>query len=127
MSFITNLFYLCAVFFIILELGSFQEPKKIIDFRMKLRKNKNFSCTGLQSMYLFSQALYMVWTLIGLMSSQWLLFMLIIILSIVNAFFKIGNVISFKLDCILCMCTLGFILLNKYQFHINIFQLLSQS
>lgn len=126
-SFITFLFYLCTIIFIILEIGSIQEAKSITYFREAIKTNKNLKLTAKQSLYGSVQLLYMVWTLIGLFSSQWILFMLIIIISLVILVPNNRSIILMKIDSSICAGILMFIILNKYQFHINLFHYLFKS
>lgn len=74
-----------------------------------------------QTFLLFSifNIFYFIFTIIGFMSSQWILFALLFILSIIPK-----NYISLRyIDSIISISILVFILLNKYHLHINLLSL----
>ena len=58
---------------------------------------------------------YLFFCLVGLMSSQWIGFALIFILALIPK----RNLLWRRIDAILGIVILVFILLNKYQFHID--------
>jgi len=61
--------------------------------------------------------IYWVWIYIGLFTSQWLLFIAILILSLINKKHPVIRII----DAILSMMVIVIILLNKYYLHLELF------
>lgn len=65
--------------------------------------------------FLVFNYIYLFFCLVGLMSSQWIGFALIFILALIPK----CNLLWRRIDAILGIVILVFILLNKYQFHID--------
>lgn len=123
-QFITFIFYLSGLLFIILEIGSAQEAKKVLTYRERLRQDIKSKSTTIQKLYSFFQFLYMIWTFIGLFSSQWLLFILIILMSVGTSILKIKSIFLQRLDCWICASIMIFIIVNRYHFHLDLFHLI---
>ena len=59
---------------------------------------------------------YLVWTMVGLFSSQWILFLALFLLSLIPKRFAVHHAI----DAAICLSILVLIILNKYHLHLDI-------
>lgn len=124
----THVFYILIAFFIFVELIVLFSQKNIhsaVKRLKKLNKEKkgklSFDEIG-ASMTLYQSIgiIYLIYCLVGLMSSQWVLFALIILLAFIPKRWLWWRYV----DSIVTLLILAFILLNKYHFHIDIFHLI---
>ena len=124
----THVFYILIAFFIFVELIVLFSQKNIhsaVKRLKKLNKEKkgklSFDEIG-ASMTLYQSIgiIYLIYRLVGLMSSQWVLFALIIILAFIRKRWLWWRYV----DSIVTLLILAFILLNKYHFHIDMFHLI---
>lgn len=84
---------------------------------------KNVENHNINKDTLFFMLLYMLWTFIGLISSQWIIFLFIILLGLINNITGIGKYYYYNvLDSILTIAALLFMLINKYHLHIDLFR-----
>ena len=121
------LFYFWAIFAIWYELWSLskQNYDQVVVLMDKLEKldNKEFAkqATPRQSLFTLLSIGYFLWCLVGVFSSQWIMFLAILGLSILHYVFKKSyewNIV----DSILTLSILFFIILNQYHFHIPVGQ-----
>lgn len=124
----THVFYILIAFFIFVELIVLFSQKNIhsaVKRLKKLNKEKkgklSFDEIG-TSMTLYQSIgiIYLIYCLVGLMSSQWVLFALIILLAFIPKRWLWWRYV----DSIITLLILVFILLNKYHFHIDMFHLI---
>lgn len=124
----THVFYILIAFFIFVELIVLFSQKNIhsaVKRLKKLNKEKkgklSFDEIG-ASMTLYQSIgiIYLIYCLVGLMSSQWVLFALIILLTFIPKRWLWWRYV----DSIVTLLILAFILLNKYHFHIDMFHLI---
>lgn len=121
----THIFYIGLIIFIIYEVYSFLNAEKIntrqieykdlpkdVNKEYFLWKNGGF----LIKLSLFNM-FYFIYVFVGIFSSQWLLFLAILLLSLIPK--KIVAVR--RIDSVLSIIILLFILINKYHLHINLF------
>ncbi len=126
----THVFYILIAFFIFVELIVLFSQKNIhsaVKRLKKLNKEKkgklSFDEIG-ASMTLYQSIgiIYLIYCLVGLMSSQWVLFALIILLAFIPKRWLWWRYV----DSIVTLLILAFILLNKYHFHIDMFHLITK-
>lgn len=124
----THVFYILIAFFIFVELIVLFSQKNIhsaVKRLKKLNKEKkgklSFDEIG-ASMTLYQSIgiIYLIYCLVGLMSSQRVLFALIILLAFIPKRWLWWRYV----DSIVTLLILAFILLNKYHFHIDMFHLI---
>ncbi len=124
----THVFYILIAFFIFVELIVLFSQKNIhsaVKRLKKLNKEKkgklSFDEIG-ASMTLYQSIgiIYLIYCLVGLMSSQWVLFALIILLAFIPKRWLWWRYV----DSIVTLLILAFIMLNKYHFHIDMFHLI---
>ena len=124
----THVFYILIAFFIFVELIVLFSQKNIHSAVKRLKKSNkekkgklSFDEIG-ASMTLYQSIgiIYLIYCLVGLMSSQWVSFALIILLAFIPKRWLWWRYV----DSIVTLLILAFILLNKYHFHINMFHLI---
>lgn len=110
-----TLFYLAVLSCIIIEIVQLSETKRIVNSLYRYKEDKKTST----NLAIYTCACLYYWTIsfIGLLSFQWYLFLLIIIMGLIP---KGKNIWIRKFDSIASVIILLFIVLNKYHFHINI-------
>lgn len=114
-----HLYYFCVTTIIVHELQCALKPKRAV----KLRRFINRYPNHIHSKTIRIVTLYiLIIVLIGLMTSQWVLFLTYLLISIFSGVlqtsFKRSAVITF-IDCTICSILLLFLVLNKYHFHLT--------
>lgn len=115
-----SIFYFFAIFAILFELVAFQNPQRILDKEKHIRETKNDNDVFKHQYAIFSllMLLYILWNLIGLFSSQWFLFGLLLLLGLI---FKGRKYVwHVRLYSFLTLVILIFIILNKYYLHLEL-------
>ena len=119
----THVFYIIAALFLLVELLILVNIKTVhsgVKRLYKLRKEKNK--VELEDLspgmiaYQIVGIIYLIYAVIGLMSSQWIMFAVLILLSFVPKKWIVWRYI----DSFLSIAILAFIILNKYHFHFNL-------
>lgn len=116
-------YYVFILLAIIWESGVVKAPSKVFNFRERLKDvteslvvGETDAYTPKQSSYIFFRFLYITWCLVGLFTSQWVLFTFIFMLGVIPK----SNVFLTWLDAFLTLGLLFFILFNKYHLHLDI-------
>ena len=120
----TVIFYLTAIYFILCEYGNIKIAKHIVDYNFlldyyKKRFNKTFPFRKWDKEIkgvAVRGILFMIYSFIGLMSSQMPIFVVIILLGT----FTKKTTRSFIFWRVVRIVLLMFIIINKYQLHIDI-------
>ena len=121
MKFFTFLFYAFAVLPIIWEAMIISSPIKMSAKIKAMKKAKSKEYTSTQTAASVFLLLYALWAIIGLISTQWIGFATILILS----FIPKGNFWFIRwIDSIVSVAILIFIVINKYHLHIDLFELI---
>lgn len=119
----THVFYIIAALFLLVELLILVNIKTVHSGAKrlyKLRKEKNK--VELEDLspgmiaYQIVGIIYLIYAVIGLMSSQWIMFAVLILLSFVPKKWIVWRYI----DSFLSIAILVFIILNKYHFHFSL-------
>lgn len=124
----THVFYILIAFFIFVELIVLFSQKNIhsaVKRLKKLNKEKKGKLSldeigASMTLYQSIGIIYLIYCLVGLMSSQWVLFALIILLAFIPKRWLWWRYV----DSVVTLLILAFILLNKYHFHIDMFHLI---
>lgn len=113
-------FYIWATVAIMYELCVFMDTKIFINMIKERENRKNSNIPETENMKMFSRLmfLYTIWNVIGLFSSQFLLFIVMLLLSVTIP--KRKSIIIYKIDALLTLIVLLSIILNKYHFHYDI-------
>lgn len=125
---ITNVFYIMVIFCLIIEFITLFNMKEItygLSRYSKLNKeyNGHIPRDKIGSGFILHQVcniFYFVICIIGIISSQWICFLAIIIQSISIGRFRRKHIIIRYFDSILSILILLFALINKYHLHINL-------
>lgn len=119
----THIFYFLTILPLIWELSTLVNIKKYHSFAMNVKKLdgkplEEFS--GNQIAYVIFQIGYLFWVCAGFFSSQWLLFILIFVFSLISKKWILVRWI----DSLFTFILLIFIILNSYHLKIDLFQFL---
>jgi hypothetical protein len=114
------IFYFTGILALIWELIKINSPELILSYFKIIAKNKH-DLNLQQVIFVLLIIGYIIWSLIGLFSSQWILFFLLILLEFI---LRPVNKFIIRVDGILRFLLLLFILINKFHLHINIFELI---
>jgi hypothetical protein len=120
----TLIFYLSAIYFILCEYGNIQIAKHIVDYNFlldyyKKRFNKTLPFIKWDKEIkgvAVRGILFMIYSFVGLMSSQMPIFLVIILIGT----FKKKTVRSFIFWRVIRIVLLMFIIINKYQLHVDL-------
>lgn len=107
-----------GVFALIFELYAMSSPKKVTIFTEGMRKLKTTDYTSEHKTYALLMLIYMLWTVAGLFTSQWVLFVFMLILSVIpkRVFWWVS------IDGAISASVILFIILNKYHLHIDVLE-----
>jgi len=116
-----NAFYVLGILGIIWEIICLVELVKVHNFLLKLRvKHKSEDSLSLYTekdkSFLFFMFLYLAWAIVGLLSSQWPIFLFFILFSLIPK----KNIYYRFFDALVSFSILIFILLNHFHFKINL-------
>lgn len=113
-----HIFYLMTIVAIMYEGMVILSPRKTTNF-VKGAKGKKFDdYTDTQKSFGVCSLLYLIWDLVGLLSSQWLVFLFLLLFSFIP---KPYPALRF-VDAIISLLVLVFMLVNVYHLHIDLFQ-----
>lgn len=111
-----HVFYLLVSFFLAFEILSLFAVKKIHASVNKYRDLSNVQdMSATFAIYVVVNVIYFLACIVGLMSSQWVCFILILILSL----FSKRHIVWRIIDGVISIMVLLFVILNKYHFHID--------
>lgn len=113
----SHIFYSFAIVGILLELVSISSPRrvgKVFKF-VKERGDKEFPTH--YAVFLLIHVMYLIWGFVGLMSSQWVLFLAFILFSCI----PLKKYTWYRVfDGIISLLIVLFILVNAYHLHIDV-------
>jgi hypothetical protein len=115
-----HVFYFLSVLAILWEIIVVTSPIKVTKFIKSYESRHVDGLTKTQKNLSYCMLGYIVWCLIGLVSSQWVIFLILLLLGIIN---KRRPILTF-ITGLLSVLLLIFMLLNLYHFHIDIFSLI---
>jgi hypothetical protein len=119
-----HLFYLLGIVAVLWEFTVLTQTNRILKFKKQFKKDVKNSFdewNSTQKTYSFFALGYIIWTFAGLLSSQWLVFLFLILISVI---IPKNKVLLLKFDSIISIICLLFIILNKYHLHINLYEYL---
>lgn len=113
-------FYIWAILAILWETMVISSPKKVLDFRTRLRNaiNEDGEKTSTMKAYGMFTILYFLWVIVGLFTSQYVIFLIILLLGSISK----KKVWIVWIDSVVTLGLILFIILNKYHWHINVMQ-----
>ena len=125
----TTLFYLLGVLPFIWELTCVINPKKnhsfvrLLDNKMNEQKLSISQLTETEKNFSILNFGYFFWTIIGLFTDNWIIFLAIILLSLLLTNFK-KYIFVFWLDSLITLCLITLAILNYHHLHIDFFEYL---
>ncbi len=114
-------FYLLGTFFLIWELISIFEIKKVHNFVMTFKAMSGIPLEvrpPTHLIYSLTMLSYTIWCLVGLLTFQWPLYLIILLAS----FIKKDNIVLRWIDAFLSSLILLFIFINAFYFQIDIWK-----
>lgn len=119
-----HIFYFFTIFAIMAEMYSFIETKRFHDFINRFKKEskeKKFDdWSSSQKIMCFWMPIYILWTLCGLFTFQWEIFLFLITIGMISKKWVWYR----KIDSLITILVLIFIILNAYHFKIDIWNLI---
>lgn len=117
------IFYLFAIPALLWELINFTSVTRVHNFinRLKDDKVKLSKKSSLEQSVATLMIFYLFWVLIGLFSSQYILFLLLLTFSFIPKKFRVIRFV----DSFISFATILFIILNRYHFGIDIHAIVS--
>lgn len=119
-AFFKFIFYFIGIFIICYEIAAISKKTQIHDFFIKVKtSDSNLKLTTIEAIFIFINIFYFIWAMIGLFSSQWVVFLSLTILSFSGITFK--KYINYRIiDSVLSIALILFAILNTYHLHINL-------
>lgn len=117
MALFSHLFYFAGIFFIILELTKASSAEKYVDVIKRVRNNERYNKKKM-GLFVIVQLSYMIWSVMGLMSDQWLLFLFLLVISFIPSN---KDVTACKIDGYFTSALLVFMIINQYHLGITFF------
>jgi hypothetical protein len=128
------IFYSFSVLAVLYELWAIRNSHKIQKVKQILDDVKGVdysnlngeqkSQVGKSCIFAVFHFMYFFWNVVGLMSSQWILFLLILIFGILSSYVFKRNKAWHTTDCILSMSIIVFAVINTYHLHIDLFDVI---
>ena len=115
-----HLFYIMICFPLYWELINLYQIKKTYNFIIVLKAKKANNLSGKEKVYIFFSFGYLTWSFIGLFSSQWPIFLFLLLMGLIPKYYIWWRWI----DSFLSFVGLLFILLNAYHFNIDVYKLI---
>lgn len=114
------IFYLFSFAAIMNEILTLANPKKVSAFARSFKGKEFKELTDTQKNYSYLTILYFLWTFVGLLTSQFIPFLFILLLCLVPTKYWFLKWI----DSLLSLSLIIFILINKFHLHINVYDYL---
>lgn len=130
MKFFAFVFYLFGILALMFELMTVWNPIKVSKFYERLKeahkKEGDFKTkySDTQRTYLRLDIGYITWTIVGLMSSQWVLFMALFLLGMLTAGLKKLSPAFRWINAVISAALIAFIMINAYQLHIDVWEII---
>ena len=118
-----HIFYFLAIFPIIWESLTITSTRKVSEFIKSSATSEYKDKTSNQKVYTFLVLGYILWVIIGLFSSQWVLFLTLFIMAYIIP--KRWLITRF-LDGVISLGILIFMVINVYHLHIDVYEVVKQ-
>lgn len=119
----TTVFYILVALCLMFDVLNLVKVKKTAEAVKRYKGKKAEECSSTFIAWVTCNLIYLIICFIGLMSTQWIGFLALIVLSFIPKRWFTWRVI----DCILGILILVFVILNKYQFQIDLNSLIIKS
>ncbi len=117
-----HVFYFFAIVAIIWEINVLLSPKKVHGLKDQIKGKKFNEYSDSVKGLAFCMFAYLIWTIVGLFTVQWPVFVLMIILGVIP---KKHWTMRFA-NAFISLCLLIFVILNSYHFHIHLWSEISK-
>lgn len=118
----TTVFYILVALCLMFEVLNLLKVKKTAEAVKRYKGKKAEECSSTFIAWCVCNWIYLIICFVGLMSTQWIGFLALIILSFIPK-----RWIAWRItDCILGILILAFVILNKYQFQIDLNSLITK-
>ena len=112
-------YYYIGIAPIIWELLSIMEIHKVhafcTEYKLKAKRKEKHVMSSTENLFTWLMFCYVVWAIVGLFTSQWFLFILLLLIS----FIPKKMIFIRLLDACISFALLLFIVLNRFHFHID--------
>ncbi len=115
-----HIFYLLTLLPLTYELVCFWNLKKTHEFVKRMKNIKWDDCNTNQKLFSSFNFFYLLYVIIGIFSTQWIEYLLLLLLTFLPNKFILIRIINTSFSLILLI----FIILNVYHFHINLDKIL---
>ncbi len=112
-----HLFYFFGTIALLYEAWVIMNAAKTTDYIKDLSRKKFKDHTTEDTLFQFLEIGYLIWNLIGLFTSQWLLFLILLLMGV---FIRKGLKWITWIDAFISFLIILFIILNRYHFHIDL-------
>ncbi len=119
MTILTNIFYFLLFVPILVEMYAINNPRKLHHFVNIKKQDLTESQSNNRLILGIIAIIYLLLNIIGLFTNQWVLFLILLILSMIPKKYILFRFI----DALISFCILILILLNHYHLHINLLKL----
>lgn len=109
-----DIFHFIGIFFILLEIFTFFNSKTILKFYEK--NNIPYQKDIDEYIFEYINLFYIIWIIIGLISNEYIIFIIILLCSFIP---RVSHRLI-KLDALITIILLSFILVNHFVLHIKI-------
>lgn len=119
------IFYFFGIVAILWEFISLYNYDKLQAIKVRAKKAElgEAKFTSTDSALGICMVLYFIWNMVGIFTSQWVIFISIFILSMFNGVIK-GKVWN-AIDSVITIALIMFAIVNTYHFHINLWKPIS--
>ena len=116
----TTLYYILAIFPLFIEMQSLLKLKAIHEFNKNLKLKESDEWTTLEKNYSCLSLFYFVWIVLGFFTFQSPVFFLLLITYLISR-----RILAVRfIMALLCTTIICFILVNKFNLHINFFKII---
>ena len=116
----SNIFYFLTIISIIWEIIVVSSPIRVSKFIKSFNNKEMDGLTKKQKTLSFYMLGYLIWCIIGLFTSQWVIFLLLIGFGL---FPKKLPILTF-INGLISLCLLMFIIVNVYHLHLDLFSII---
>jgi hypothetical protein len=121
---LTAVFYILVLLCITVEIQTLTDTERVIRASKTLKEKQAEgsldTLVGFDKNYMITSSFYTVIALIGLFSSQWPVFLLMLAMGIIMSLTYKHSVIGRKIDSVISVSLLLFIIINKYHLHLDL-------
>jgi len=116
------IFFFFALIAIVYEMWSIKNSKRLVELSEMIRKSTNdkkeVEPKPAYAVFIVCQALYCFWALVGLFSSQWVIFAILLLLGSLSFFGFTKTRVYIICDAIITLGLLVFMVINAFHLHI---------